>query len=1192
MKQLISFVIAIMAICLQCLAETISYSVDFDLSKLKVDTVYIGDSIYSSVSIDSTYIGGEPGDIAVPYMRLMFALPAAAKNIELSNCYPKYGSLQYLPTKLMAVQEPYYPGLPDTIKPIYPDTESYVNAPKNCKATITSIDNFHYINKLVQVTFPRFGVHKKGDRIVQVRHTQFKINYTVDEAEKEIISSYVNKAYLAEDAAMLASMVVNPQDIASAPQQRAPVMTNAPEPIVYGQCPKAHGLPVYEYCIITNKEMKPAFERLIALKEMKGIDAGIVCMEDILENEYFQRGDTISNIKDDAGCLRQYLLHASRQGTRYALLGGRPPIVPVRYGTPVACVDSLIPQDIRPNYHIPTDLYYSEPSSNWNTNNNEFYGECDGDNVSYIPGIWVGRLLCSSKEEVENYLDKLEIYELIPGFGDYNYLKKAFSHCPYGFYDITFDKELYEKFPNAYTLKFDYGSITDSLSTTFSDLTQSYQNYYAPKASDVIGMLNTEHPSLIYLVGHGSPVSLAVTNFTKDDEQINALDEEPYPPYLKENRTGFTSLQNFGYPSVLVTNSCNTIAFDSPSFGGYESYSGFYDCFTCNLGQSFTFGHNYGGIAYFGSTRAEYTGPAVNWFKNFVSILNDNGFKSKKTGVMEGCTKMCYQMTELGERRNIYVRNLLGDPSAEIWYQTPQYIPSPSIYNVDVSDPSWPLNNYNKKVSLNPVQYSLIRQREPYLHIVTPERKFYKYQMTKNVIYLNEPGAGKNSYYMTGYNCIPPRMNNIITPELILHKRYFYCQDANIGNFENNSLSILTGDFHIKNGCYTIDAINDVTLNKIVVENGAELKILTKTTCNIKGLTIEAGGTVNIQADSVKVFLADGFVKSGELKTFKYDKYREHDAVEIEPIFIGSPSKSRHTSDDYYPFVEQGKTWKYTQRSFRTSDPDIDIPDDYLWEYRIEDAVEIDGQQWHKLNWYRENRKGELVFQETRAYLLEDIPDKKVWAKFRATSNAKPYLLYDFSTGKGLYSWNICGDCDCVQTIDTKHIFKAANGTKLNSVIIRLPDEEREFMVTQGLGFLMKESECNEEDYGYADLGITILSLHMMVTSSLPGTTIPWLYEITAGDGTVLYTHDAYRRQTTDGVDATPADKVEMVLEGKQIKLSAPAAIGRVMVFDASGYMIRDFDLSQSTFTIDTTGYMPGLYIVKAGSETLKVTVK
>ena len=297
--------------------------------------------------------------------------------------------------------------------------------------------------------------------------------------------------------------------------------------------------------------------------------------------------------------------------------------------------------------------------------------------------------------------------------------------------------------------------------------------------------------------------------------------------------------------------------------------------------------------------------------------------------------------------------------------------------------------------------------------------------------------------------------------------------------------------------------------------------------------------------------------------------------------------------DNYYPFVEQGKIWKYQQKGYTDDNPASDYPENYLWEYRIEDAVDIDGEQWYKLNRYRENKKGEMVFEWTKAYLREDISDKKVWVKVGSKPENEAKLFYDFETGQGYFSSVVCVDFnECFDITDDNHIFEAADGSKRKSISFTFFADYREFMVTQGLGLLIKESQCNElDDYSeYPQEGLTLFEIQLAMNGVF-GHSYSMLYEITAADGTVLYTHDAYRRRTTDGVDATPADKVEMVLEGKQIKLSAPAAIGRVMVFDASGCMIRDFDLSQSTFTIDTTGYMPGLYIVKAGSETLKVTV-
>ncbi len=46
------------------------------------------------------------------------------------------------------------------------------------------------------------------------------------------------------------------------------------------------GLPFYEYCIITRDSLIPSFEKIIAWKRTKGIDAGAVSLESILSNSY------------------------------------------------------------------------------------------------------------------------------------------------------------------------------------------------------------------------------------------------------------------------------------------------------------------------------------------------------------------------------------------------------------------------------------------------------------------------------------------------------------------------------------------------------------------------------------------------------------------------------------------------------------------------------------------------------------------------------------------------------------------------------------------------------------------------------------------------------------------------------------------------------------------------------------------
>ena len=93
------------------------------------------------------------------------------------------------------------------------------------------------------------------------------------------------------------------------------------------------GIPFYEYCVITSQDLKDAFTRLIAWKREKGLNAGVVCKEDILNNQYIV-GDTVSSIYDDAGKIRQYLQYAYASGvTKYVLFGGNDQVLPIRYGT-------------------------------------------------------------------------------------------------------------------------------------------------------------------------------------------------------------------------------------------------------------------------------------------------------------------------------------------------------------------------------------------------------------------------------------------------------------------------------------------------------------------------------------------------------------------------------------------------------------------------------------------------------------------------------------------------------------------------------------------------------------------------------------------------------------------------------------------------------------------------------------------
>ena len=157
-----------------------------------------------------------------------------------------------------------------------------------------------------------------------------------------------------------------------------------------------------EYMIVTTRDLAHSFRRLAALKRQKGYSTEIHCIEDILNDPSVQCGDSIPGarfpIKDDAGKLRQYLRNSFKnKKTQFVLLGGNE--VPYRIGYNDNMYNKY--------YTVPTDLYFSNLTTNWNLDNDEVYGEHEqflSNNIlfDYSPQLFVGRLMAFNAQHIEN----------------------------------------------------------------------------------------------------------------------------------------------------------------------------------------------------------------------------------------------------------------------------------------------------------------------------------------------------------------------------------------------------------------------------------------------------------------------------------------------------------------------------------------------------------------------------------------------------------------------------------------------------------------------------------------------------------------------------------------------------------------------------------------------------------------------
>jgi hypothetical protein len=402
--------------------------------------------------------------------------------------------------------------------------------------------------------------------------------------------------------------------------------------------------------IITSAQLAPAFEPFAEWKRAKGYDVGIVHISDILNNPNLAAGDTITNVADNAGKLRQYLIYSyNAVQTKYVLLGGDYTVVPIRYAREYS-------------NDIPSDFYYSELNSNWDRNNNGKYGE-SADYVDYGAELYIGRLLCDNIEEIKNWTKKVLQYEINPGDGDYSYLGRALftqsDHMQRNQEAERTQQKLQDHI--TCTIYNEYPSY-DAIQPTF------------PYGSDIITSINNTHYGLLSNFNHGGPLSYGVASkgYAAGGQDVNHgisamdcydLDDNLLYSNMPEENNGFDNLTNEKYPSIMYSTSCKNMPFDD-----YETPSGTY-----NLGRVFTCQSNGGGPAYMGNTRNGYTtedstqmGASLTLCHNFFdTIVNP---RINHLGMAEALLKIKYNISKNYLRHS---HNLLGCPEMSLYTRIP-----------------------------------------------------------------------------------------------------------------------------------------------------------------------------------------------------------------------------------------------------------------------------------------------------------------------------------------------------------------------------------------------------------------------------------------------------------------------------------------------------------------------------------------
>ncbi len=641
MKTLQRFLFVCVFVCctMSIVATTIQHKVIFD-TKMVIDTTIAQDgNIYSTINLPNCIFSSEEGTPQLPIKIVKLIIPAdeepadvicsLGENYVISLNYPVFPVQKPIPTSINFEGNEFV----EPNKEVYSLDTDYpgrfakilrTNHIRGNNVVIIEISPVSYNPKKNQIDF-----YESIEINLQTKPSQ-KVYKSPSIKNKEKFDSYL-KALVDNKDDVIKYSVINEKGKKSNPANLKSGMSTESISI---DC---------EYVVITTSSLSSYFDDFIEWKKQKGVDIELVTVESIYSN---YTGDQISGINDNPGKIRQFLFDAYNNGLEYALLGGTSSIVPIRYGWGSNYLTD-------PDYEIPADLYYSDFDGDWKVDADLRYGEPTQDDVEYGADIFVGRLLCANGTQVQNWTNKLLLYEQNPGNGNTAYLRKALYTQADQLQSLDQASDIADRFGTIFT--------TDEI---FEEEYNGVPNYNSPESpqfptgADVISEMTSGY-GFVSWFNHGSPTNIAVATKGINDcggddrKKVTRIDNYNGWCQYPENGNGLDNLSYSTKPFVLYTLGCEVAPFDTWASTAPQD----------NLGAQITNQSYKGGPIFLGNTRYGYVYDSWYLQQDFTDILEGGTYR---LGVAEADSK--------GVSGSHYVwlsHNLIGCPETEMWTNTP-----------------------------------------------------------------------------------------------------------------------------------------------------------------------------------------------------------------------------------------------------------------------------------------------------------------------------------------------------------------------------------------------------------------------------------------------------------------------------------------------------------------------------------------
>jgi len=384
-----------------------------------------------------------------------------------------------------------------------------------------------------------------------------------------------------------------------------------------------------EYLIITSSDLVDEFEQLTSHKQTKGLTTEILTTDYIYTN--YEGEDNPAKIRN------AIIDYYENYGTVWVLLGGDENVIPIRY-----CYHLNSDIEIPIESQQICDLYYSDKDGEWDADGDGLYGELTDDHPSIYPEVFLGRIPLHQPSEIENWINKLIIYETNPGNGNPEYLSKVgYTSADqmrdwedgYGQHGVI-SEEFLAVSPNYFQQ-----NLVDLIENPTGDDTNPTQ----PLGADVVNEWNDGY-GLIIILNHGQADGIVALSQNYNEWPKSKVFTSDVASVGHGTINELTNEAEFG---IVNSIGCKNGAFDLDS----EEYP----CIACK----FLSLENSGAVAVVAYSRWGWVSSSYEMVGDFVqSFLTNN----KNIAASQYYAKMLSSQRDLN-----YGLNLYGDPSMDIY---------------------------------------------------------------------------------------------------------------------------------------------------------------------------------------------------------------------------------------------------------------------------------------------------------------------------------------------------------------------------------------------------------------------------------------------------------------------------------------------------------------------------------------------